>query len=343
MHGTGTTTVADPRVRRRRWVLRTFAVYAVTVCALVSLLFLLPRMMPGDPLSALIDPASGDFFTTPEARQRLLAYYGLDRPLWQQYLGYLGNLSRGDLGWSISRNVPVRQLIGAHLPWTLLLTGTALALASVLSYLAGIHAAWRRGGTTDRVLITTLTGLRAVPEYALASALLIGFGLLVPLFPLYGAQTPFATYTSWVEAVLDVARHLVLPLTALTLALVGTKFLLVRNTVVTVLGQEYMVFARAKGLPTRVQKYRHAGRNALLPFLTVVGIQTGFAVGGAIFVESVFAYPGLGTLTLSAVEARDYPVLDAVFLILALTVLACNLLIDLLYGRIDPNAARGQR
>jgi ABC-type dipeptide/oligopeptide/nickel transport system permease component len=127
-----------------------------------------------------------------------------------------------------------------------------------------------------------------------------------------------------------------LPVTALTLSLLGSKFLLVRNTVVSSLGEDYLLLARAKGLPERLLKYRHAGRNALLPFLTVVGIQAGFAASGSLFVEAVFAYPGMGTLILKAVEARDYPVLDASFFVSALVVILMNLMVDLLYGRLDP-------
>ncbi|MDP8930239.1 MAG: ABC transporter permease [Actinomycetota bacterium] len=324
--------------RRRAGVVRVLFVYAVTALALVSVIFVLPRAMPGDPLSAVIDPESGVFFASPEVRARLEAYYGLDRPLPEQYVSYLASIARGDLGWSISRNAPVRQLVVAHLPWTLLLMGSALALASVVSYLAGVTAAWRRGRVDDRLVIVVMTGLRAVPEYALASALLIAFAVLVPVFPLAGGRTVFARHASWLHSTVDVAHHLALPLVALTLSLMGTKFLLVRNTVIGVLGQDYMLLARAKGLPQRLLKYRHAGRNALLPFLTVLGVQAAFAVGGTIFVEAVFAYPGMGTLILEAVEARDYPVLEAVFLTLAATVLLANLAIDLLYQRLDPRA-----
>lgn len=324
--------------RRRPGLVRVVIVYAVTALALVSVIFVLPRAMPGDPLSAVMDPESGLFFASPQARTRLEAYYGLDRPLPEQYISYLANITRGDLGWSISRNAPVTQLVGAHLPWTLLLMVSALALASVVSFLAGVTAAWRRGRVDDRLVIATLTSLRAVPEYALASALLIAFAVLIPVFPLAGGRTVFAEHASWLHAGADVAHHVALPLVALTLSLVGTKFLLVRNTVIGVLGHDYMVLARAKGLPERLLKYRHAGRNALLPFLTVLGVQAGFAVGGTIFVEAVFAYPGMGTLILQAVEARDYPVLEAVFLTLAAAVLVANLGIDLLYLRVDPRA-----
>lgn len=327
------------RVRRRAaWhnALWSVLLYLVTLLCLVTVVFLLPRIMPGDPLSALEDPENGVFFTDEQARQEVLAYYGLDRPLPVQYTEYVTGVVQGDLGWSISRNQPVSTLIGQHLPWTLLLMGLALGLASAVSFVAGVAAAWRRGGLRDRVLVSSLTGLQAVPEYALAVAFLLLFGVVFPVFPLYGARTMFVEYGSWLDATGDVLAHLTLPLAALTLSLLGAKFLLVRNSVLSALGTEYMMLARAKGLPERLLKYRHAGRNALLPFLTSLGIQAAFAVGGSIFVEAVFDYPGMGTLVLDAVEARDYPVLEAVFLTFAATVLTINLLIELLYTRLDP-------
>lgn len=321
---------------RDRRALRSISLYVLTLFVVVTVVFTLPRAMPGDPLSALQDPNNTLYLSDPDIRSRLFAYYGLDRPLAQQYVEYLRRVPRGDLGWSISRNAPVSTLIGAHLPWTLLLMMVSLAAASALSFVAGLSAAWRRGEFRDRVLLTTLTAVRAVPEYALAALLLIGFAVVVPAFPVYGARTPLAEYSSPLHELADVARHLVLPAAALTLSLTGTKFLLVRNTTMSVLGEDYVVLARAKGLQERLVKYRHAGRNALLPFVTVIGIHAGFAVGGAIFVESVFAYPGMGTLILAAVRARDYPVLEAAFLVIAGVVLTINLALELLYARLDP-------
>jgi peptide/nickel transport system permease protein len=324
-------------MRRRylRTALRSVGLYALTMVAVVVVVFALPRAMPGDPVAALDDPDSSAFVTDPAVRDRVRAYYGLDRPLPEQFGHYVGRLTRGDLGFSIARKRPVASLLRAHLPWTLLLMGVAIVLASLLSFVAGVAATWRRGRIGDRSLMTGMTVAQAVPEYAMAAVLLIAFAVVLPIFPLSGARTPFEDHGT-LGAALDVAKHLVLPAGALTLSLLGTKFLLVRNTMISALGADYMVLARAKGLPDRLLKYRHAGRNALLPFLTVVGIQAGYAVGGAVFVESVFAYPGMGTLILGSVEARDYPVLEATFLVLALVVLAVNLLLELVYARIDP-------
>jgi peptide/nickel transport system permease protein len=307
------------------------------VGAVVVLVFVLPRAMPGDPLAAALGPGNPNL-SDPAVRTTLQSYYGLDRSLPDQFGHFLNNMIHGDLGVSIAQRVPVSSLIRSHLPWTLLLVGTALALSSGLSYLAGVGAAWRRGSARDTAMVVTGSTVRAVPSYALASVLLVIFAVVWPVFPLGGAVRPFARYASPLDRLADIASHLALPLAALTASLFGRQVLLVRNTVVGTLGEDYMVLARAKGLPEPLLKFRHAGRNALLPFLTLVGLQAGIAVGGAVFIESVFSYPGMGTLVLRAIEARDYPVLEATFLVLALVVLTANVAVDLLCRRLDPRA-----
>lgn len=313
--------------------------YAVTVVAIVTVVFLLPRALPGSPLTALEDPSSGQFLRDAETRQRVLAHYGLDASLASQYRDYVTGLATGDFGWSIARKAPVAELLAAHLPWTLALAGTSLLLATTISFLAGIAAAWRRGRRTDRLLVGVLTWLRTVPEYVVATLLLIALAVLIPVFPLGGAQTPFTEHGSWLAAAADVAHHLALPVLALTISQLGGEFLLVRNTAVGVLGEDYLLLGRAKGVSDRRLRHRYVGRNAALPFLTVLGVRIAFAVGGAVFVEAVFAYPGMGTLILEAVETRDYPVLEATFLVLSLLVLVANLVVELVYGRLDPRTA----
>lgn len=316
------------------------ALHVVTIFVLVSLVFFLPRALPGDPLNALLDPEVGGTFTA-EARAELEAHYQLDRPIGEQYVGYLGRMLTLDFGWSISRQSPVSTLVAARLPWTLLLMGLALSFAGAISWIVGTTSAWRRGSKSDRGLVAAFTLARSVPDFAIATVLLVVFAVLVPVLPVAGNRTVFAQYTSIWQELGDVIAHLILPVSALTIGLLGSKFLLVRNSVIGSLGQEYMMLARAKGLPTRIQKYRHAGRNALLPFLTLLGVQFGFAVGGSIFVEEVFTYPGMGTLILDAVDARDYPLLEALFLVLAATVLVANFAVDLIYTWLDPGVSAG--
>ncbi len=319
-----------------RSAIRTVGLYAVTIWAVVTLVFLVPRAMPGDPLQHLDDPSSGTFVEDSRSRDLAMAYYGLDRPLLAQYGSYVSGLLDRDLGWSISQKTPVATLIGRRLPWTLLLVGSSMALASLISFLAGVTAAWRRGSVTDKALIVSLAGTRAVPEYAIASALLILFAVTWPVLPMAGGQTAFARYPSAWEAAKDIFNHLVLPMTALTLGLAANQFLIVRNSVISTLGEDYMLLARAKGLPRRLLKYRHSARNALLPFLTAIGVQMGFAVNASLFTEAVFAYPGIGTLAATAVTGRDYPLLQGVFLMLALVVIATNFVIELVYRWVDP-------
>lgn len=331
---------AAARAGTRPRTLRTIGLYAVTLWAVATLVFFLPRLLPGDPLRAMDDAESSSYVYDDQARAKVAAYYGLDQPLATQYGRYLSDLAHGDLGWSISQNTPVSTLMRQRLPWTLLLTGSALGLSAGLGFLAGMTAAWHRGRLGDRVLIAAVSTVRAVPEYAIASGLLILFAVTVPLFPQAGAQTAFAQYSSPWQAVTDVLAHLVLPLTALTLSLLANKFLLVRNCVIATLGEDYMVLARAKGLSRRALKYRHSGRNALLPFVTALGIQAGFAVGGSLFVETIFAYPGVGSLVEQAVTSRDYPLLQGSFLLLAVVVLLVNLAVELTYNRLDPRVGR---
>jgi peptide/nickel transport system permease protein len=307
--------------------------YLITVYILVTLIFALPRALPGDPLRAFTDEYT---VLTPEARQDLEKVHGLEGSLLDQYGSYLWRLARGELGTSIASSQPVTRLLRDNLPWTLLLTGSALALSSWIAFRVGVSAAWRRGSAKDRLIQVASTVSRAVPEYAVATFLVITFGVVVRVFPISGGFTPFQASASVASKLADALWHLILPLTALTLGLVGTKLLMVRNMTIGILGQDYMLLARAKGLPQQIQMHHHGGRSTLVPYLNLVGTQIGIAVGGAVFVQEVFAYPGMGALMVSAVNARDYPVIEACFLVLSMLVLTTNLLVDLVATYLDP-------
>ncbi|MDW8103206.1 MAG: ABC transporter permease, partial [Anaerolineae bacterium] len=241
--------------------------FLLTLWVIATLNFLLPRLIPGDPLAALLDPASSDYVFDPEVRTALAAYYGLDRPLPEQYARYLLGIFRGDLGRSIRLNRPVSELIASHLPWTLMLVGTALLLSSALALVAGAEAGWRRGSRTDRVLVAANLLLANIPVYLTGMLLIHLFGARLGWLPMAGGRTPFARYETLLAAALDIGRHLVLPALTLTLGMLGVKFLLVRNTMVTVLGEDFMLVARAKGLPEGRLKWGHGLRNAVLPFV----------------------------------------------------------------------------
>lgn len=312
--------------------------YVLTLWTVLTLNFVLPRLLPGDPLNTLFDRDTPGYVADESVRTRLAMYYGLDRPATQQYLDYLRETLRGNLGWSISLNRPVAELIRDHLPWTLLLTLTALALASLVGVLVGAEAAWRRGSGLDRALVAASIIASNVPVYVLGTFLLIGFAVhLAPQWlPMAGGRTPFARYGSLVAMAQDIAVHLFLPVTTLALHLVGAKLLLVRNSMVSILGEDFMLIARAKGLREVTLKRNHALRNAVLPFVAQLGSQMGLAITGAVFVETTFDYPGMGRLILNAVGSRDYPVIQSVFLIVAFVVLTSNLVADLINARLDP-------
>lgn len=312
--------------------------YGVTLAVLVTLNFLLPRAMPGDPITALVEPGSGTYVEDAALRAELESYYGLDRPLWEQYFGYLGGLATGDLGTSIRYNAPVSELISERLPWTLLLFATALALAATVGLALGVHSAWRRGRAVDQGLLVLFLGLHNLPVFFLGSLALLVFSVKLGWVPLAGTSTPYASFGP-LEQVADVAHHLVLPAIVLATGFSAAYYLVMRASMVGELGADYLVLGRAKGLRQRQLKYRYAGRNALLPVVTLAALRMEFLVTGSILVETVFAYQGLGRLLFDSVSFRDYPVLQACFLIFTLIVVGANLAAELLYGRLDPRTA----
>ena len=314
--------------------MRNVVTYIIAFLLILALNFLLPRMLPGDPLMAIYGNEAL-IAMTPELEAHLVERFALDQPLWQQFGAYLAALVQGDAGYSYYYNSPVLSVVLGRLPWTLLLVGTALILSTLLGIVLGIESGWRRGTRRDKSLLAGLMAVSGFPDFFLGILLLIGFGMTLGIFPLSGAITPYSGL-SGAPLVLDVLHHLFLPAAALTLGYLGASYLLTRNTMITVLKNPYMLVARAKGLHDRKIRYRHAGRNALLPVITRTGIQLGRMVTGAIFVEIVFAYPGLGYLTYEALLARDYPILQGVLLIAAVSVLIANFLVDLSYPRLDP-------
>jgi peptide/nickel transport system permease protein len=308
--------------------------YGIAFLIIIALNFFLPRMMPGDPLTAIY----GDealLAMTPDLKAHLIERFALDEPLWQQFVAYIVALFRGDMGWSYFYNTAVLKVIFGSLPWTLLVVGTSLTLSTILGIVLGIESGWQHGSKLDRTMLTGLMSLNGFPDFFIGLVLLILFGVLMGIAPISGALTPYSGL-SGLSLVLDVLRHMALPVATLTIAHLSEGYILTRNTMITILKAPFMLTARAKGLSQNVLKYRHAGRNSMLPVITMTGIWLGRVVTGALFVELVFAYPGIGQLTYHALLARDYPVIQGVFLIVAISVLVANFAVDLLYPRLDP-------
>lgn len=325
--------------RRARSVVGPVVGYLVTLFALLTLNFLLPRAMPGDPVEAQLAVGSPTYLYDEKARAELAAYYGLDRPLTTQYADYLAGLARADLGVSTSTHTPVAKLLRDRLPWTLLLAASGVAIATGIGCLAGIHAGWRRQRRSDETLLAAFVGLQNVPDYVLASLALLVFAVQLRWFPFSGARTPFQS-VGGLALVADVARHLLLPALVLASGLAAYQFLLVRAGVVTELGSDYLVLGQVKGLRERQLKYRYAARNALLPVVSNTAVQLGTIITEIVFVERVFTYPGIGRLLFESIGSRDYPTLQGCFLVVTVLVLSLNLVADLAYRRLDPRTAQ---
>jgi peptide/nickel transport system permease protein len=313
------------------------AYYLVILFIILSINFSLPRVMPGDPLSYLTDPgADMPVRMTEEKTEFLLAYYGLDKPLSEQYINYMVGIIRGDLGLSIYYNAPVLEVILGRLKWTLLLVGTSTAIYMALGILLGATSAWARGKKKDIGLLISILSISSLPSFFLGILLSIFFAVKLGIFPLSGAQTAFATYSSPFEAVFDILHHLILPAATLIIAHIGGTYLLMRNSMLGVLGEDYIMTARAKGLSERHILHRHALVNALLPIVTMAAMTVGFMIMGTIFVETVFAYPGIGNLLYNAILYRDYPLLQGIFLFMTIAIVGANFIADMIYIRLDP-------
>ncbi len=328
--------VAVPPARRKLW--GSIIAYLLTVFVLLTFNFALPRLMPGDPIDALLAFGSPDYVSDDETRAKLAAYYDLDDSLHAQYADYLAGLVRGDLGVAIASNTPVTEELGDRVGWSFLLIVSATLISLLIGLPAGVHSGWKRGKRVDRGLLAFFLSVQNVPIFVVAFMALVVFSAQLQIFPLSGATEPFADYGGFRE-VLDIAHHLALPAILMGLQFATYQYLVMRFSMVSELGADYLLGGRAKGLGERRLKYRHAGRNALLPVVTVIGLQFSVAVTGIVFVERIFSYPGVGAYMFEAVATRDYPAMQGAFLLLTLTVVTANLVVDLLYRRLDPRTA----
>lgn len=315
--------------------------YATVIFIILVLNFFLPRMMPGDPFLILSADTENEIVSvlTEEQREYFKSYYGLDRPLHEQFISYLGSLARGDLGNSIYYKVPVIEAIWLRLPWTALIVVGATVISAISGVLLGLFSARNREKAGDKFLLLGLISFAEIPSFLLGLIILLAFAVRLKIFPLAGAVTPFVHYSVPLDMALDVCYHAALPVITLALTQLTGIYLLVRNTLVTVMTKDYIRTARAKGIGDRLVWTRHALRNALLPVVTRVGFMVGMLMGGSVLVENVFSYPGVGSLLREAVVARDYPLIQGIMLIMAVSILSVNYLVDIIYEHLDPRVA----
>jgi len=328
-----------------RFFLNRVGFLLLSVWAAITVNFLIPRMMPGSPVDAILAHFQSEGAPLgPNALHALEQQFGLSHaPLWTQYFGYVNNLFHGQLGTSITYYpLTVTEVIGRSLPWTLGLAGTATIISVLLGTFLGIYAAWHRGTRIDATLTTVTMFTSAIPYFWIALILVYLFGFELNWFPQLHAFTTLSNGVPWWRFSADVLYHAVLPGATIVISAIGGWLVGMRNNMVQTLGEDYVTFARARGVRDRRLMVFYAARNAILPNLTGFAMAIGFVVGGALLTEIVFSYPGIGMQLLTAVENEDYPLMQGIFLIIALAVLFANFLVELIYGLLDPRARQGE-
>jgi peptide/nickel transport system permease protein len=313
----------------------------LTLLFVLTIAFLMFRVwMPGDPVKTYAR-STGSKFTNAQLEE-IRQEWGLDKPLFpDQYLDFMKGSLTFNFGFStvLQPGVPVSTLFWERMGKSFILIATSTIASIVIGVWLGIKGGWKRRGALDNTSMTTSMVLYAMPEFVLGMILLLLLSNAVHLFPSGGYQTFGVTYTG-VDHYVDVAKHMALPWLTLTLAYLGEFYLVMRSSLLDVLGEEYISLARAKGVREKFVLRRHAVPNALLPTITLVALSFGFILGGVLTVELVFSYPGVGKLSVDALDARDMPMLQATFIISVLAVLIANLVADLLYGYLDPRVRR---
>ena len=321
-----------------RTLLRRLGFYLVAVIAAVTLDFFIPRLVPGDPALTALAQMQGT--VPPQALQALQIQLGgnTGQSLWVQYLHYWGNLLHGDLGLSMSNaNTPVLTVINEHIWWTVVLVGLATVISFVLGTVIGTLAAWRRGGWLEASL-PVMTFVQAMPYFFLATLLVLAFSVHLSWFPAIGGYDYLSSTIGWNwEFVKDAVYHGILPALTIVLASLAGWAIGMRNMVVTVRDEDYVLLAQAEGLPTRRVLW-YAMRNAVLPQISSFAMALSFVVAGSMLTELIFSYPGIGYTLVQAVKSLDYSLVQGIFLVITLVVLAANFIADIVYVLIDPRA-----
>lgn len=311
--------------------------YILVLLVIICVNFFLPRLMPGDPFLYLSVEEGNVSVTFSQGQiDHYKAYYGLDRPLHIQFFNYIRKLLQGDLGNSIYYNTSVTEMIMTRIPWTMNIVLSSLLLSSLIGTISGIISAWFRERLTDKILYLIMLVTSEIPSFLLGLLFLFIFAARLKWFPLSGGSTVFSAYHSVGAQINDILHHMALPVFTLTLARMGRFYLLARSSMLTVLTKDYIRTAKAKGLRKKRILFSHALRNALPPVIAQIFMSLGTLFGGAVLIENVFNYPGIGRLMREAVLNRDYILVQGIFLAVAITVLLMNWLADFVYKKLDP-------
>lgn len=339
------------RVKRvvSSYAFRAFLQGLVTIWAATTFTFFLIRLLPGNPVDIRIDQLMQRGYTMEEARNQAATLFAFDpnEPLINQYLTFMGNLLQGDLGVSItSAGTPVRDQILRYLPWTLISVGTALFISFGLGVILGMMTAYWRGSLFDNIVTGIASILSGIPDYVYALLIILIAGVQLQWFnvgEMRGGVDHTLTPGFTLEYISSVIKHAILPIVTYVLASIGVWVLSMRSSTISTLGEDYINVAKARGLSERRILSAYVGRNAMLPMVTRLAISIGFVLSGSVIVERYFEYPGLGLLLARAVLARDYTTMQGIFLVITISVIASNILADLLIGWLDPRVSLDKR
>ena len=333
----------------RHYLLRRLMKSVFTIFLMLSLSFFLFRLMPGSPIEVFINNLIQQYnIPYSEAEQQAASLFSLDldAPLYIQYFDYIGNLFQGDFGTSlVSQGVPVSTMILRYLPWTLFSVGIALIISFTVGVLLGMVMAYRRNSWLDYLLTAFASITQSVPQYLLAIVLIVYLGVqwnLVSIAMMRGSLSPGIKPGLNMVFIRDAFYHAALPMLTYVLATVGSWMLTMRSSTEATLNEDYVTVARARGLHETRIATAYVGRNASLPLFTQLTIAIAFVVGGSFLIESIFVYQGLGLVLLNAINQRDYPVMQGVFMVITTMVVVVNFIADLIYSRLDPRIRVGE-
>jgi len=318
-------------VDKRRYFIRKLLNALLTIILVASFNFALFRILPGDPARLLLPKGKTD----PSVIERQRKTFNLDKPMWQQFIFYWRDTAKGEFGMSFSEKRPVTEVVAERIWPTVLLVGVGTAFATIVGMIMGVFAGWRRNGTYD--VVTTNLGMifYSMPTFWFGLLMIMLFATKLRWFPTGRMEEPGVELSGF-AAFQSLARHLFLPAFTFAIAYVGEYHLIMRSSITGVMKEDFTLTARAKGLSENAVLWRHVVPNAMLPTVTIVMMNLGFVMSGAILAESVFNWPGLGLLSFDSMQKRDYPVMQAVFLIASIAVIVANLIADIMYYYLDP-------
>lgn len=319
-------------------ILKRLAQAVPLTLGILTITFFLTHMAPGDPMDMYME-RQRQRQVDPEIIELLRQKYGLDKPIHVQYFRWLGNVLKGDLGESFRHRRPVIDLIAERIPYTLQLTVLALLFSTLCGIVLGIYSAIKQYSALDKTITLGSLIIYSIPSFWLALMMILLFSVNLGWFPTSQTRSMDYEFFTLGQKILDRIWHLILPVFILGLGSAAHKARYVRNRLLEVLNEEYILSARARGLTEKMVIFKHALRNAMIPLVTILGLHLPFLLGGSVLIESIFAWPGMGTLAVAGVRGRDYPLMMAVLMISAILTIVGNLLADITYVALDPRVS----